>query len=117
DAYVTIAHTNDVSLVRNGTVLTNTVGTQNAPCWATILGPFLYTGNTASQNVSRYAVYGQKIVLDAAIAAAQSSNTTDVAAADGLVAVIDGSGQISHLSIYTVDEDGNFTLVKGVHHQ
>ena len=36
DAYVTIAHANEISLVRNGTVLTVTgSGTQNAPCWLT----------------------------------------------------------------------------------
>lgn len=112
NAYVTIAQANSVSLVRGGTVLTDTVGTQNAPCWATLLGPFLFTGNTGSHNISRYAVYGQKIVLDAAIAAAQSGGTTDVASGPGMVAAIDVSGQLSHLSIYSVDEDGNLTLVQ-----
>ncbi|HEX4229648.1 MAG TPA: hypothetical protein VHZ07_13335 [Bryobacteraceae bacterium] len=112
DAYVTIAHADETSLVRNGTVLTTTAsGTQHAPCWATLLGPFLYTGNTGSQTVSRYAVYGQKIVQDAAIVASQNGATTDIASGPGMIAVIDGSGQTSHLSIYTVDEDGNFTLV------
>ena len=35
---------------------------------------------------------------------------TDIAAGDGLVAVIDGAGAVSHLSIFQVDEDGNLTL-------
>jgi hypothetical protein len=111
DAYVTIAHANEISLVRNGDVLT-VVGSngQGAPCWLTLVGPFLFSSNTASMTVSRYAVYGQKIVQDAAIAASTSGATTDIASGDGLVAVIDGSVSLSHLSIFIVDEDGNLTL-------
>jgi hypothetical protein len=110
DAYVTIAHSNEIALVRDGKVLTVTgSGTQNAPCWLALEGPFLFSSNSPSMSVSRYAVYGQKIVQDAAVAAGLSGDPTDIATAGGLVAVIDGSG---HLSIFTVDEDGNLTLVK-----
>jgi hypothetical protein len=110
DAYVTIAHSNKITLVRNGTVLTVTgSGTQNAPCWLTLEGPFLFSSNSPSMSISRYAVYGQKIVQDAAVAATLSGDPTDIAYGAGLVAVIDGSG---HLSIFSVDEDGNLTLVK-----
>jgi hypothetical protein len=113
DAYVTIAHANEISLVRNGAVLTVTSSdTQSAPCWVALMGPFLFSSNTGSHTVSRYAVYGQKIVQDAAVVAQQNGGPADIAAAEGLVAVIDGSGQVSHLSIYKVDEDGNFLLVK-----
>src|SRR5208283_4013096 len=108
DAYVTIAHANEISLVRNGAVLTVTgSGTQSAPCWLTLVGPFLFSSNSPSKSVSRYAVYGQKIVQDAAVAAAFSGDPTDIDSRDGLVAVIDGSGT---LSIFSVDEDGNLTL-------
>jgi len=111
DAYVTIAHANEISLVRNGTVLTVTSsGTQNAPCWLTLVGPFLYSSNSPSMSVSRFAVYGQKIVQDAAVAASFIGAPTDIDSGEGLVAVIDGSGTLSHLSIFTVDEDGNLTL-------
>jgi hypothetical protein len=61
-------------------------------------------------SVSRYAVYGQKIVQDAAVAATLNGDPTDIASGAGLVAVIDGSGAVSHLSIFSVDEDGNLTL-------
>jgi hypothetical protein len=114
DAYVTIAHANEISLVRNGTVLTVTgSGTQSAPCWLTLVGPFLFSSNSPSKSVSRYAVYGQKIVQDAAVAASLNGNPTDIASGDGLVTVIDGNGSVSHLSVFAVDEDGNLTL-KGV---
>jgi hypothetical protein len=61
-------------------------------------------------SISRYAVYGQKVVQDAAVAAQLNGSPTDIASGGGLVAVIDGSGQTSHLSIFSVDEDGNLTL-------
>lgn len=111
DAYVTIAHANEISLVRNGTVLTVTgSGTQMAPCWLAIEGPYLFSSNSPSMSISRYVVYAQKIIQDAAVAATLNGNPTDIAASDGIVAVVDGSGSVSHLSIFTVDDDGNLTL-------
>lgn len=113
DAYVTIAHANEISLVRNGSVLTVTgSGTQSAPCWVTLVGPFLFSSNSPSKSVSRYAVYGQKIVQDAAVAASVSGNPTDIASGAGLIAVIDSDGTNSHLSVFSLDEDGNLTLLQ-----
>ncbi|HVX67245.1 MAG TPA: hypothetical protein VHA11_11615 [Bryobacteraceae bacterium] len=111
NAYVTIAHADEIALVRNGSVLTVTPsGTEHAPCWATLVGPFLYTSNSPSMSISRYAVYGQKIVQDAAVAAHVNGAPTDIDSGDGLIAVIDGSGNVTHLSIFEVDQDGNLTL-------
>jgi hypothetical protein len=115
DAYVTIAHANEISLVRNGDVLAVTgSGTQSAPCWLALEGPFLFSSNSPSKSVSRYAVYGQKIVQDAAVAASFNGSPTDIATADGWVAVIDGNGTASHLSTFRLDEDGNLTLQNAV---
>jgi hypothetical protein len=61
-------------------------------------------------SISRYAVYGAEIVQDAAVAATLNGDPTDIAYANRLIAVIDGSGSISHLSVFNVDEDGNLTL-------
>jgi hypothetical protein len=113
-AACTIAHSNEITLVRDGKVLTVTrsdtfTPPQSAPCWLTLEGPFLFSSNSPSMSISRYAVYGQKIVQDAAVAATLTGDPTDIAYGAGLVAVIDGSG---HLSIFSVDEDGNLTLVK-----
>ncbi len=111
DAYVSIAHADEISLVRDGMVLTTTSsGTQHAPCWLTLVGPFLFSSNSPSMSVSRFAVYGQKIVQDAAVAAQFNGAPTDIASGEGLVAVIDGNGPLTHLSIFSVDEDGNLTL-------
>lgn len=111
DAYVTIAHADEISLVRDGKVVTTTSSDtfpvpQHAPCWLTLVGPFLFSSNSPSMSVSRYLVYGNKVVPDAAVAASVSGHPTDIASGEGLVAVIDGV----HLSIFSVDEDGNLTL-------
>ncbi len=111
EAYVTIAHANEISLVRNDAVLTITgSGTQNAPCWLTLAGPFLYSANSPSMSISRYAVYGQQIVQDAAVAASFNGKPTDVDYHAGLLASIDSDGTVSHVSVFNVDEDGNLTL-------
>jgi hypothetical protein len=115
DAYVTIAHANEISLVRNNAVLTITgSGTQMAPCWVTLDGPFLFSANSPSRSVSRYAVYGQKIVQDAAVVASFKGNPTDITYGDGLAAVVDANGTVSHVSIFNVDGDGNFNLKSSV---
>lgn len=111
EAYVTIAHADEISLVRDGAVLTITPSvTQHAPCWLALAGPFLFASNSPSLTVSRYAVYGQKIVQDLAVAAQFSGDPTDMAFKHGKLAVIDGVGALSHLSIFSVDQDGNLTL-------
>lgn len=78
------------------------------------MGPFLYSSNSPSQSVSRYAVYGQKIVQDLAVAASFIGNPTDIASGDGLVAVIDGTSSGSQLSIFSGDEDGNLILKNAI---
>lgn len=113
DAYVTIAHANEISLVRHDAILTITgSGTQNAPCWLTLVGPFLFSSNSPSMSISRYSVFGQKIVQDEAVAATLNGDPTDIDSRDGFVAVIDGNGPLSHLSIFKVDEDGKLTLLQ-----
>lgn len=115
DAYVTIAHANEISLVRHNAVLTVTgSGTQMAPCWAALDGPFLFTANSPSRSVSRYAVYGQKIIQDAAVVATFNGDPTDIAYGDGLAAVVDANGSVSHVSIFGVDGDGDFNLKSSV---
>lgn len=111
DAYVTIAHANEISLVRNDAVITVTgSGTQSAPCWLALDGPFLFSSNSPSMSVSRYLVYGTSIVQQVAVAAKLNGDPTDIAYREGLAAVIDGAGAVSHLSVFKVDGDGNLTL-------
>jgi hypothetical protein len=115
DAYVTIAHANEISLVRDDAVLTVTgSGTQMAPCWVALDGSFLFSANSPSHSVSRYSVYNRKIVQDAAVVASFNGNPTDITYRDNLAAVVDGNGSTSHVSIFHVDGDGNFDLKSSV---
>lgn len=110
-AYVTIAHANEISLVRHDEVLTvSGSGSQSAPCWVTLAGPFLFSSNSPSKSVSRYIVFADSIVQDLAVAASLNGNPTDIASGAGLIAVIDGNGTASHLSIFKVDFEGNLKL-------
>lgn len=110
-AYVTIAHADEISLIRNGDVLTTTgSGTQHAPCWVALDGPYLFSANSPSKSVSRYLVYGQTLVQDAAVAAQFGGSPTDIAYNAGLAAVVDSNGTLSHLSIFKVDDNGNLSL-------
>ncbi len=111
DAYVTIAHADEISLVRNDDVLTVTgSGTQHAPCWLALDGPFLFSSNSPSKSVSRYIVYGRTIVQDIAVAAHFSGAPTDIAYGGGLAAVIDSDGTVSHMTVFDVDGDGNLAM-------
>ncbi|HEY1987395.1 MAG TPA: hypothetical protein VGG85_18420 [Terracidiphilus sp.] len=111
DAYVTIAHADEISLVRNDAVVTVTgSGTQHAPCWLALDGPFLFSSNSPSMSISRYLVYGQKIIQQAAVAATLNGDPTDIAYQSGMIAVIDSNATVAHLSLFNVDGDGNLTL-------
>ena len=108
EAYVTIAHANEISLVHNDRVITTTgSGTQMAPCWLALDGPWLYSSNSPSHSVSRYLVYGNEIIQKQAVAASFNGAPTDIAYNSGSLAVIDGVGGISHLSLFHADADGN----------
>jgi hypothetical protein len=111
DAYVTIAHADEISLVRNNKVLTTTSsGTQHAPCWLTLVGSFLFSANTASSTVSRYLVFGQNIIQDRPVAAQVTGAPSDIASGEGFVGVIDHLNGVSHLSIFQLDRDGGLAL-------
>jgi hypothetical protein len=115
DAYVTIAHADEISLVRSGKVLTTTPSvTEHSPCWLTlvdrVVGSFVYSSNSPSKSLSRYAVYGQRIVQDLAVAVTLHGAPTDITSGNGLLAVVDVNGPASHLSIFDLDEDGNLML-------
>ena len=90
DAYVTIAHLNQVALVRKDAIVNSGFTTQTAPCWTRLAGSFLLTSNTANKNLSRFVVHGRNVVLDAAVATPQNfaGNVTDDASGSGLVAAL-----------------------------
>jgi hypothetical protein len=53
-------------------------------------------------------------VQDTAVVASFNGNPTDITYGDGLAAVVDANGTVSHVSIFNVDGDGNFNLKSSV---
>lgn len=85
-----IARVNEIRLVRNDAVLMVTgSGTQLAPCWVTLDGPLLFPANSPTHSMSRYAIYGQRIIRDAAAVATFNGGPTDITYRDNLAAVVD----------------------------
>jgi hypothetical protein len=114
NAYVTFAGSDLVGVVKNGTLIaaaaTGTPGGagQHSPCWAALVGPYLFTTNSPSHSISRLVAGGSNIALDAPVVAQTGGAPIDVAADGNLLAVLD-SGGVSHLTQFRVDDDGNLT--------
>ncbi len=106
NGYVTIAHSDEVALVRKGQLLAITgSATQHAPCWLALVGPYLYSSNSPSHSISRYVVTGARVILDVPIAATTAGSPTDIAASGDVLAVLDGGAE-THLTQFSVDEGG-----------
>ncbi len=65
-------------------------------CWLAFAGPFPYSTKSPSMSVSRFVV-----------AAMFNGSPADIAAENGMVAVIDGNVVVSHLTTFSIDEDRN----------
>lgn len=112
-AYVTIAHSDKVGLVKNGKLVTLLSSeSQHAPCWLTLLGPWLFCSNTPSKTISRYKVTENSLVLDELIAVrVQSGEPSDIDAEDGILGVLDTGHGAAHVSQFQVDNNGNLRLL------
>jgi hypothetical protein len=116
NAYVTIAHSDVIDLIKNGQITAAAAtGTnfpngpgQQAPCWVALLGPYLFTSNSPSHTLSRLLAGGGRVVLDVPIAAQTAGAPTDITVdADRLAVVESNGGSTSHLTQFRIDDDGN----------
>jgi hypothetical protein len=110
-AVITLAHTNEDGLFRNGAFSAVIAAGQLAPCWMTRAGKYLFTANTASRTISRLVGTGQNIFVDQPVAASvPTGSPSDIDTADGWLGVIDhGAGQ-SHLTLFALNRFGELTL-------
>jgi len=107
-AVVTLAHTSEVGLFRNGAFTSITAVGQTADCWSTRAGKYIFTANTGSKTISRLIGTGNKVFVDSPVAAsiATGGGPTDIDTEAGVLGVIDhGAGQ-SHLSLFAYNEFG-----------
>jgi hypothetical protein len=110
-AIITLAHTSQAGLFRNGAFTAVVDATQAADCWTTRAGKYVFTANTGSKTISRLIGTGNHVFVDASVAAtiATGGAPSDIDTNDGVLAVIDhGAGQ-SHLSLFAYSRFGELS--------
>jgi hypothetical protein len=107
-AVVTLAHSSQAGLFRNGSFASVTAVGQTADCWTTRAGKYVFTANTGSKTISRLIGTGNNVFVDGTVAAniVTGGAPADIDTDRGVLGVIDhGAGQ-SHLSLFTYNEFG-----------
>jgi hypothetical protein len=110
-AVITLAHSNQDGLFRNGAFLSVTDAGQGAPCWTTTAGKYVFTVNAASKTISRVIGTGNHVFVDSPVAAriTTGGGPSDIDADEGVLGVIDHSAGQSHLSMFTYNKFGELT--------
>jgi len=110
-AVITLAHSNQVGLFREGTFRDVVAAQQAADCWATRVDKYVFTANTGSHTVSRLVGTGSHVFVDAPVAAAivTGGAPADIDGADGILAVIDHGGGQSRISLFLYNEFGELS--------
>jgi len=111
-ALITLAHSNQDGLFRDGSFATVIAAGQAASCWMTRAGKYVFVANTGSRTISRLVGTGNNIFVDSQVAAqTPTGSPADIDADSGVLGVIDhGAGQ-SHLSVFTYNQFGELTAV------
>lgn len=114
NAYVTVAASDLVTVIRNeelaAAVATGTPGGagEHSPCWAVVIGPYLFTSNTPSHTVSRLVAASNHLLLDRAVVAQTAGTPADIAAEGDLLALIEGNGDgTAHVTQFQITADGD----------
>jgi hypothetical protein len=107
-ALITLAHSNQDALFRNGSFRAIVAAGQTASCWMTRDGKYVFVANTGSRTLSRLIGTGSNVFVDSPVAATVTTGgaPADLDARAGVLGVIDhGAGQ-SHLSLFTYNVFG-----------
>ena len=106
-AVITLAHSSQDGLFRNGAFKDVIPAGQVAPCWTTRTGKYVFTANTGSKTISRLVGTGSNIFVDSSVAASITTGgaPSDIDAAGGVLGVIDHTS-VSHLSLFTYNQFG-----------
>lgn len=109
-ALITLAHSNQDGLFRDGSFTSIVAAGQTASCWMTRSGNYVFAANTGSHSISRLVGTGTHVFIDSAVAAQIPTGApADIDADAGVLGVIDhGAGQ-SHLSLFTYNQFGELT--------
>jgi hypothetical protein len=109
-ALITLAHSSQDGVFRDGAFKAVVAAGQAAPCWSTRVGKYVFTANTGTKTLSRLVATGNNIFIDSLVAATIPGGApSDVDAARNVLGVIDhGAGQ-SHLTLFTYNAFGELT--------
>lgn len=111
-AYVTIAHSDKVGIVKEGKLIaTISSDTQHAPCWLTLLNQWLFCSNTPSKSITRYKVTEDSIAIGELVAAQTKGEPTDIDAEEGLLAALELGSESVAVSQFQIDKDGTLKLL------
>jgi hypothetical protein len=110
-AVITLAHSDEDGLFRDG-AFSSVIGSgQAAPCWMTRTGKYLFTANTGSRTITRLIGTGSNVFIDNPVAATIGTGgaPSDLDGEAGVLGVLDrGQGQ-AHLSLFTYDRFGELS--------
>jgi hypothetical protein len=110
-AVITLAHSSQDGLFRNG-AFTSVIGAgQAAPCWMTKAGKYVFTANTGSKTISRLIGTGNNLFVDSLVAATITTGgaPSDIDSSKGVLGVIDHVAGQSHLSLFAYNTFGELT--------
>ena len=110
-AVITLAHSNQDGLFRDGAFTSVIAAGQAAPCWTTRLGKYVFTANAASHTISRLVGTGNNVFVDGLVAATlpTGGGAADLDADGDVLGVIDHIAGASHLSLFAVNEFGELS--------
>ncbi len=110
-AVITLAHSNQDGLFRNGAFTSIIAAGQTADCWMTRAGKYVFTANTGSKTISRLIGTGNNVFVDGLVAATITTGgaPSDIDAAKGVLGVIDHVSGHSHLSLFSLNEFGELS--------
>jgi hypothetical protein len=112
-AIITLAHSNQDGLFRDGAFAAVIDAGQSAPCWMTRVGKYLFTANTGSKTISRLIGTGNHVFVDATVAApvVGGGAPSDIDADGGVLGVIDNGGGQAHLSLFAYNRFGELQAI------
>ncbi len=89
-AVITLAHSSQDGLFRNGAFTSVVDAGQTADCWMTRVGKYVFTANTGSKTISRLIGTGSHVFVDSQVAAAIATGgaPADIDADAGVLSVI-----------------------------
>lgn len=109
-ALITLAHSDQDGLFRNGSFTSVVAAGQAASCWMTRAGKYVFVANTGSHTISRLVGTGNHIFIDDATAAQVATGApADIDADSGVLSVVDHGAGESHLSVFTYNGFGELT--------